>query len=198
MQRLAQQILEYAATRPEGSSLRAKELLHLGSRAAVDQALSRLHRRGTLMRIGRGLYVRPIEGRFGARPPSPAKVVETLSVATGETITPNGATAANALGLTTQVPIRPVYLTSGRSRRIRLGAQVLELRHAPQWQLVLAGEPGGDAVRALSWLGEKQAKGAIRALEGRLPASELRAMTDVRGRLPTWMARAVSALVVHA
>jgi hypothetical protein len=198
MQRLAQQILEYAAARSEGSPLRAKELLHLGNRPAVDQALSRLHRRGELLRISRGLYMRPITGRFGARPPSPAKVAETLSVATGETIAQHGAVAANALGLTTQVPVRPVYLTSGPSRRIKLGAQVLELRHAPKWQLVLAGEPAGDAIRALSWLGEKQASNTMKALERRLPQKALNAMTEVRGRLPTWMAREVSALVAHA
>lgn len=33
----------------------------LGSRAAVDQCLSRLVRRDQLLRAGRGLYVRPIE-----------------------------------------------------------------------------------------------------------------------------------------
>lgn len=198
MQRLTQVVLEFAAARSEGSPLRAKELLHLGRRAAVDQALSRLHRRGELLRISRGLYMRPIKGRFGARPPSPAKVAESLSAATGETIVRHGAVAANALGLTTQVPVRSVYLTSGSSRRIKVGAQVLELRHAPKWQLVLAGQPAGDAVRALSWLGEKQASNTMKALEQRLPQSQLKAMTDVRGRLPTWMAREVSALVAHA
>ena len=198
MQRLAQEILEYAAAQSEASPLRAKELLHLGSRAAVDQALSRLHRRGELLRISRGLYMRPIKGRFGARSPSPAKVAETLSAATGEVIVQHGAVAANALGLTTQVPVRSIYLTSGASRKIKVGTQVLELRHAPNWQLLLVGEPAGDAVRALSWLGEKQAPNTIKALERRLSQTELKAMTEVRGRLPTWMAREVSALVAHA
>ena len=49
---------------------------------------------------------------------------------------PNGAAAANALGLTTQVPMRAVYLTSGPSRRLKLGAQMIEIRHAPIWQLI--------------------------------------------------------------
>jgi hypothetical protein len=61
----------------------------------------------------------------------------------GETIVSNGAAAANALGLTTQVPVRSVYLTSGRSRKMHLGKQVVELRHAPRWQLALANRPAG-------------------------------------------------------
>ena len=119
MRTLAKQVLEHAAGLPEGAPLVAKELLHLGSRAAVDQALSRLVQRGALLRAGRGLYVLPVESRFGTRAPSAAKVVEGLANQRGETIVPHGAAAANALGLTTQVPMRAVYLTSGPSRRLK-------------------------------------------------------------------------------
>ncbi len=55
MQPLAKQVLEHAAGLPEGTPLVAKELLHLGKRTAVDQALSRLVQRGALMRAGRGI-----------------------------------------------------------------------------------------------------------------------------------------------
>ena len=37
-----EQIMDYAASLPEGGLLHPKALLHLGSRAAIDQALSRL------------------------------------------------------------------------------------------------------------------------------------------------------------
>ncbi len=64
MEVLATRIMEHGNRLPEGTPVVAKELLHLGSRAAVDQALSRLVRRGTLMRAARGIYVRPVESRF--------------------------------------------------------------------------------------------------------------------------------------
>lgn len=131
----------------------AKSLLHLGTRAAVDQALSRLTKRGQLIRAGRGVYLRPIASRFGPRTPSVEQAVEALASQKGEVIVSSGAAAANALGLTTQVPVRSVYLTSGRSRKMHLGKQVVELRHAPRWQLALANRPAGAAVRALAWLG---------------------------------------------
>ncbi len=106
MQTLAKQVLEHAAGLPEGTPLVAKELLHLGSRAAVDQVLSRLVQRGALMRAGRSIYVLPVESRFGTRAPSAAKMVEGLANQRGEIIVSHGAAAANALGLTTQVPMR--------------------------------------------------------------------------------------------
>lgn len=194
MKPLAAQILEYAAVLPEGATLRAKELLHLGSRAGVDQALSRLERSGAILRITRGVYVRPVQGRYGPRTPSPSTIVEAISHATGETITPHGAAAANTLGLSTQVPMRPIYLTSGPSRRLKLGGQMLELRHAPGWQLLLPGKAAGDAVRALSWGGAKQAHRSLETLRRKLPREELQSLTALRGRLPTWLAQEVSSL----
>ncbi len=102
MQTLAKQVLEHASRLPEGTPLAAKELLHLGSRAAVDQVLSRLVGRGTLLRAGRGIYVLPVESRFGTRAPSTVKMVEGLANQRGETIVSHGAAAAN-----TQFPARP-------------------------------------------------------------------------------------------
>lgn len=195
MQTIAKQVLEHAAGLPEGTPLAAKELLHLGSRAAVDQVLSRLVQRGTLLRAGRGIYVLPVESRFGTRAPSAAKMVEGLASQRGETIVPHGAAAANALGLTTQVPMRAVYLTSGRSRHLKLGAQTVEFRHAPIWQLIFPGRTAGDVVRALAWLGPEKAGEAIRKLRSKLPTSELEEVASARARLPTWMAQEVSSLV---
>jgi hypothetical protein len=187
--------MEHASGLPEGTPLAAKELLHLGSRAAVDQALSRLARLGSLMRAGRGLYIRPIESRFGTRAPVASKVVEAIAAQRGESVAPHGAAAANELGLTTQVPVREVYLTSGRSRRLQLGAQVIELRHVPAWQLVLLGRLAGAAIRALAWLGPERASEALRTLQRKLPPTELQAIVAARAGLPTWMAQEVSALV---
>lgn len=197
MQTLAKQILEHASQLPEGTPLVAKELLHLGNRAAIDQVLSRLVGRGTLLRAGRGIYVLPVESRFGSRAPSTLKMIEGLASQRGETIVSHGATAANALGLTTQVPMRAVYLTSGRSRQLKLGAQMVEFRHAPIWQLIFPGRVAGDVVRALAWLGPEKAGEAIRKLSAKLPASELKEVASARARLPTWMAQEVSALVAH-
>ncbi|EJL24470.1 hypothetical protein PMI01_04651 [Caulobacter sp. AP07] len=197
MQRLTQAILEHAPLQPEGASVSAKALLHLGSRAAVDQALSRLARRGQLIRAGRGLYVRPVESRFGQRPPSVEHVVRSLAASTDEVIASHGAAAANALGLTTQVPIREVYLTSGPSRRLKLGVKSVDLRHAPKWQLTLADRPAGEVIRALAWLGEAHAPAALRSLEHRLSSDTLAEIVGARPRLPTWLAQQVSRLAVN-
>lgn len=191
MQRLSEQILAYARRLPEGEPIAAKGLLHLGKRAAVDQALSRLAEPGQLIRAGRGVYLRPVETRFGTRAPSVEQAVEALGRQRGEVIVSTGAAAANALGLTTQVPVRSIFLTSGRSRNMKLGKQVVELRHAPRWQLALAGRPAGEAVRALAWLGREQAEPALEKLKRTLPPSTFKELVSAAPQFPTWLAQSV-------
>ena len=64
MPSLPSQIMSHAVESPGGTLLCPSALLHLGNRAAVDQALSRLARKGELMRVCQGVYVRPIRTRF--------------------------------------------------------------------------------------------------------------------------------------
>ena len=153
MPSLPSQIMSQATESPEGALLCPSALVHLGSRSAVDQALSRLARKREFMGVCQGVYVRPVQTRFGPRPPAVEKVLASLTALWGETIVPSGGAAANALGLTTQVPVRSVYLTSGPNRKLRLGELTVELRHAPRWQLAAPHRPAGEVVRALSWLG---------------------------------------------
>ena len=191
------QVMKHAAESPEGSLLHPKGLLHLGSRVAVDQALSRLARRGQLIRVCQGLYVRPIETRFGPRPPAVEKVIASLSALWGETIVPCGGAAANALGLTTQVPVRSVYLTSGPSRRLKLGEMMVDLRHALRWQLVAPHRPAGDAVRALAWLGPEEVAASLDVIERKLSTEDFDELAASRAVVPAWIAEPVSALVAN-
>ena len=192
MERLSDTILRYAQGQPEGTPVLAKALLHLGSRAAIDQALSRLVRRGALLRAGRGVYVLPIVSRFGHRAPSVENTVEGLAAACGERIANSGAMAANVLGLTTQLPVKRVFLTSGRSRTLTLGREHVELRRAPPWQLVLAGRRAGDAIRALAWLGRDKAGTATEEVRQRLSEDERRELGKVSAQMPGWLAGPVS------
>src|SRR5258708_931048 len=185
VQTVAEKILSEAKTLPEGALISAKEFLHLGSRAAVDQALRRLKGRNELMSIDRGVYVRPVKTRFGTRAPAAEKVVERFAATRAETVVAHGAAAANSLGLTTQVPTKLVYLTSGRNRKLKLGAQVIEMRHAPQWMLLPSHRAAGEAVRALEWIGERRAPEPLAVLKQKLSPSTVDELVALRPALPT-------------
>ncbi len=191
MNTLPSLILSHAASLPEGGVLSPKEFLHLGSRAAIDQALSRLAREGKLLRVARGTYVAPVSSRFGARAPAPERVVQALAAQSGEVVTTHGANAANALGLTQQVPIREVYLTSGRTRTLQLGRSEVKMQHAPHWMLSLGAGRAGAAVRALAWMGPSNVRESLATLRRTLAPSEWETLAASRATLPSWMARAI-------
>ena len=197
MSHLAENILTTARSMSEGGLLLPKEFLHLGSRAAIDKALSRLAHEGKLMRVSRGAYVVPYQGRFGARPPSTVSVVQAIEASCGDTVVASGAAEANALGLTTQVPTREVFFTSGPSRTLQLGHRCIELKHGNRWQLLLGKRQAGMAIRALSWLGPEAAPEALKQLRTKLPESEWEAIRSARAMLPSWMAIVVGEAMVH-
>ncbi|MYB51878.1 MAG: type IV toxin-antitoxin system AbiEi family antitoxin domain-containing protein [Acidobacteriia bacterium] len=195
---LPRQIEDYAATLPEGAPLCPNALLHLGNRAAVDQALSRLARRGRLMRICQGVYMRPVETRFGECSPAIERVIPSLSKLWGEVIVPCGGGAANVLGLTTQVPVQLVYLTSGPSRKLWIDGQPVVLRHAPRWQLVAPNRLAGNIVRALAWLGPEEVDDGLDRLAPRISDDDLAELASARAVLPAWLAEPISRLVARA
>lgn len=191
MNTLPETILMHALALPEGGVVSPKEFLHLGSRAAVDQAFSRLAKEEKLLRVARGTYVAPMSSRFGTRAPAPEKVVEALAAQNGEVVAPHGATAANALGLTQQVPVRELYLTSGRTRKLKLGRSEVMVKHVPRWMLALGTGQAGAAVRALAWLGPEHASRSLATLHLTLTPTEWKTLTSNRAVLPSWMARAI-------
>jgi Family of unknown function (DUF6088) len=184
-------ILCHARSLPEGGILSPREFLHVGSRSAVDQALSRLAKDGLLLRIGRGTYVAPVVDCDGVRAPAAMQVVESLASSSGEVVVPHGSAAAKTLGLTQQAASGNIYITSGRTRSFRLGQIDIVLKHAPAWLLALGKSPAGNAVRALAWLGPAQVHDALSKLRYSLPRQEWIALASSRATLPVWMARAI-------
>ena len=197
MPSLSERIMDHSLSLPEGTPICAGAQLHLGNRAAVDQALSRLARSGRLMRICQGIYMRPVETRFGRRAPSVDKGIQALAALWGETIVPSGGAAAHVLGLTTQIPVRSVYLTSGPDRRLRFGNLQVELRHAPRWQLTAPDRRAGDVIRALAWIGPAEIREALQAVLPGLSREDVDELAEARATMPHWMAEPVSVLIAH-
>lgn len=169
----------------------------MGNRTAVDQALSRLSRDGYLIRVDRGAYVAPVQGRTGCRPPSAEKVVESLAALSGELIAPDGATSALAFGLEEQGRVARGYVTSGRSRTLLLGSVEVNLLRAPAWMLTLGNGPAGAAVRAMAWVGPAAADKALARIRRALSDPEWLTLVACRAAFPSWMARAIGESVLR-
>lgn len=192
MASLIEDILTRAGGLAEGTPVSNRTFLDLGTKPAIRNALLRLLRSHKLLRVGRGIYVMPVVSRFGSSAPSAHRFIEELSKQSGEDIVSSGATTANALGLTTQVPVQMVYWTSGRSRKLNLGKLVLHLEHVASWQLALSKEPAGEIVRALAWAGPEQVHTVLKEIEGKVPRTDVIKVAQYASRFPRWLADALN------
>ena len=195
MSSISEQIMEYAETLPEGSLLRPRDFMCLGGGPTVYAAFPRLLRQDRLMRIYRGLYVLTIETRFGRCGPRIEKVITVLSELWGETIVSPAGSSANFLGLTTQVPMRQSYFTSGPTRQLHFKALKVHLRHAPSWQLVGGDRPAGVLIRALVFLHPDEAEEAINKVIPGFSEEDIEELIALRSVLPEWIAKPLGAVV---
>jgi hypothetical protein len=156
MATIQQNVLDRIRMGSRGRVFTPKDFVDLSGRAAIDQALSRLSRGGHLQRLGRGLYYYPkINRRLGIPIlPDLDELANTVGRQTGSRMIPSGAVAANRLGLSTQVPAKPMYLTDGRSRRVRVGSLELQMKHVPPKELPTGSRTSAIVFQALRHLGK--------------------------------------------
>lgn len=187
-------IREKVAAQPAGEAFTPAIFAGLGSRASIDMALMRMVKAGTLERLGRGIYHVPKVGRFGIpTTPSVEQIVETVAASEGATLEVHGAEAARRFGLSTQMPTRPVFNTSGANRRLHVGKLIVELRHVASRKMVLAGRPAGQALSALWYLGRNEVKPSTFAqLKSKLSPEEFQVLRKAQPSMPSWMSNALT------
>jgi len=144
-----------ARLRTKRGPVPTRDLLDLGSRAAVDQALSRLVRKGAIRRIQRGLYDLPRMSKLLDQPvtPSPDELVRAWAKNNGLKVVPSGARAANALGLSTQVPAKIIYYTNGRTQTLKLGPYTVQLLNRGPKTMDVSGRTASLVLQALRHIG---------------------------------------------
>jgi len=116
------QILVRVKNKNRGTLLFPDDFIDLGSSEAIRLALHRLENKKIIIRVAQGIYVRPkISKYIGEVLPSAEEVVAGIAKRDKIRLLPTGVYALNALGLSTQVPMKIVLLTDGSPREIKIG-----------------------------------------------------------------------------
>src|SRR5690606_29370060 len=101
----------------------------LGSSEAVRLALHRIEKEGYILRVAQGIYVRPMISKYaGEVLPTAEDIAMAIAKRDKIKLVPSGAYALSALGLSTQVPMKLVFLTDGAPREIKLGKRSIKLK----------------------------------------------------------------------
>jgi hypothetical protein len=190
MNAVAQTISRRIRAKGRGWVFTPKDFLDVGTRAAVDQTLSRLVRKGTIRRLDRGVYDYPKQhDKLGTLSPYLGDLAQAIAAKTGDKIFPSGAAAANYLGLSTQVPAQPVYLTNGTSRRKTVAGRTIILKHARVPIMNSVTDRANFVLQALSYLGQSHIDDQIiEQCAARLDKRDMKDLSASVARIPGWMA----------
>lgn len=179
-----------------------KDFQDLGARGTIDQALARLTHAGDLRRVARGMYDLPRTSKLlkGPAPADTDAVLDAVRRHDHVSIRPDDIAAANALGLTTAVPVQTRYRTTGCRRNIKVGNRTLQLRPAGRKLDAWLDTPAALPVQALLFLGPKAAEDAslVKTLRNRLPSDAKQALADDRRYRPRWMQDVIEKVVADS
>lgn len=201
MNGVAKKIMKRMSARSSGKWVSTpKDFVDLGSRVAVDQALTRLVKSGHLRRVGHGLYDRPRFSSFLNRP-APADIdvaVAALARRDGVRIMPDGQLYANQLGITNAVPAKACYITDGPSRAFEIDGRTVHFKHVSPRVMKWTGRPSAPVVQALRWLGPDAAadKQVVTILNRNLPEDVKLDLLRNSRDLPGW-AQPIARSITH-
>ena len=175
--------------KPNASVFAPRHFADIGKSDAIRKALSRLVKAGKIRRIRRGLYdlprAHPITGRTA---PNIMATVQALMDGSHAQWQFTGAYAANALGLSEQVPAKIIILTDGVPRNVSLGKLTLVFRRAAPRNLLGVGQRAGLVIQALRYLkGSADMPKHVDKLRKTLDVDTKKSLASLTPELVAWM-----------
>ena len=157
MESVEKQIERHIKQKPLGSLFFPDDFSSYGSSEAVRKALERLEDKKVIFRIAQGIYTRPKKSKLiGEVMPSAEEVAEAIIKRDRVRTVPTGSYALNALGLSTQIPMRIVLLTDGSPREIKIGKRTIKFKKTTPKNLLAKGKISRLVIQALKEIGNGQ------------------------------------------
>ena len=94
----------------------------------IGDLLSIYTRLGKLVRLANGVYLKTTITKFGPVYPSPTEIAEAIARRDHAQVLMSGLAAENYFGLSTQIPMKIVFLTSGSARKLTVGNTTIEFK----------------------------------------------------------------------
>lgn len=193
MSAVADKIIKRVRGKGRGWAFTPKDFLDLGTRASIDMALTRLVQAGQIRRIGRGLYDYPkLHDKLGALTPDTDSIAQAVATQSGDRLSASGAQSANRLGISTQVPAKASYATSGQTRVKKVAGRTIALKRSRAPILDDASPDANAVLQLLAHVGKANIDDdLIHRLASQLDDRDLKALRKAQPLMPGWMSDAV-------
>ncbi|MDO9253908.1 MAG: DUF6088 family protein [Bacteroidales bacterium] len=157
MKSVETKIVEAIRSKPRGVLIFPEDFQEMGTPEAIRVALHRLEKDNILTRVAHGIYVRPKMSTYlGQILPTAEDIAAAIAKRDRIRTVPTGTYALNALGLSTQVPMRIVLLTDGSPRVIKIGERTIKFKKTTPKSLLTKGEISRLVIQALKEIGQNK------------------------------------------
>lgn len=189
MQSIEKQIEKSVKGKPKGSLVLPSDYLRYGTSEAIRKALDRLQDKNVLVRVAQGIYVRPKMSKLiGPLTPSAEEIAEAIARRDRIRTVPTGSYALNALGLSTQVPMKIVLLTDGSPREIKVGKRTIKFKKTTPKNLLAKGKISRLVIQALKEIGNgKITEQEQQKIIGLLKEEDKRDLVHDMALAPVWI-----------
>ena len=163
----------------------------------LSEQMSELEVQGVVTRLAKGIYCKPRMTRFGPLYPDVRTIVEAVALRDHAQVLPSGATAANRLGLSEQVPMKNTFITSGSSKVLTVGKQEVRLQRAVPRNFAYRTQLAALMVQALKATGKQNVGNEeLWALKRAIDANEEKeAFRQDVMQMPIWMKKILMPLL---
>jgi hypothetical protein len=159
-------------------------------RVDIDAAFGALEKKGIIRRILPGLYDYPRYSKLLQEfvAPDIYGAAKALARKFGWKIYPDGDTALNYLGLSTQLVARVIYLSDGPTKKYNIGGMVLEFKHKTLVEAKFRRESSMLVVQAIKAIGEKQiTEKFLKDLSTKYKADEWQKIKSDTSKVAEWV-----------
>lgn len=128
-----------------------------GSSDNIRKVLSRFEQEGIVERLAHGIYIKPKKDPLlGTLYPTIAEIAKEIAKRDKARIAPTGVMALHLLGLTTQVPLKAVYLTDGSQREVKIGNRSIKFKRTVPKSFAIKDELLHLIVQAFKEKGQRE------------------------------------------
>ncbi len=163
----------------------------------IGDLLAAYMKDGRLVRLANGVYLKTTVTRFGPVYPSPTEIAEAIARRDHAQVLMSGLAAENYFGLSTQVPMKVVFLTSGSARKLTVGNTEIEFKRGVPRNFAFRDRTMATLCQALKSIGNGHVTEEQRGVLMRFLSEYMKEHTineDIK-LMPQWIQRLLNEII---
>lgn len=167
-----------------------------GSADNIRKVLSRFEKEDVVERLAHGIYIKPKKDPLlGTLYPNIEEIAREIAKRDKARIAPTGVMALYLLGLTTQVPLKAVYLTDGSQREVKIGNRAIKFKRTVPKSFAIKDELLHLIVQAFREKGQREiTEEFLKTIKYSIAKLDEKVMRNQLGYAPVWIQKQINNL----